>query len=193
MVQFLDPPYLMDSEHWQQNYYSVGFSESDHQRLAERPRHTSQPWVMTLGDHYRVWETYGGWTTIRPIAPRMLLLRPPAAPFAIASKERCPGNRRECAQTPNEKSMKDYERHDRSVWVQPADHKIVGACLAAARRRANLTQAELAARLDKPQSFASHYERCQRRIDLLEFLVIVRALGADPLEVFAEIAKATDG
>jgi len=65
--------------------------------------------------------------------------------------------------------------------------------LAAARRRAGLTQAELPARLDKPQSFISDYERGQRRIDLLEFLVISRALSADPLDIFAEIVKATDG
>jgi DNA adenine methylase len=79
IVQFPDPPYLMDSEHWQQNYYSVGFGDEDHQRLAERLRHTSQRWVMTLGDHYRVWEIYSGWATITPIAPRMLLLKPAAA------------------------------------------------------------------------------------------------------------------
>jgi site-specific DNA-adenine methylase len=83
VAQFLDPPYLMDSEHWQQNYYNVGFNENDHQRLAERLRHTCQQWVLTLGDHYRVWEMYG-WATITPIAPRILLLKPPAAPFAAS-------------------------------------------------------------------------------------------------------------
>ena len=76
IVQFLDPPYLMDSEHWEQNYYGIEFRESDHQRLTKRLRHTSQRWAMTLGDHYRVWEMYGGWAEITPIAPRMLLLEP---------------------------------------------------------------------------------------------------------------------
>jgi DNA adenine methylase len=86
IAQFLDPPYLMDSEHWQQNYYSVGFSENDHQRLAERLRHTSQQWVLTLGDHYRVWDLYG-WGTITPIAPRILLLKPPTSSEMEAEHE----------------------------------------------------------------------------------------------------------
>jgi transcriptional regulator with XRE-family HTH domain len=65
--------------------------------------------------------------------------------------------------------------------------------LADARRRANLTQQELAKRLGKPQSFVSDYERGQRRIDLMEFLIIARALGADPGEIFRAIADAASG
>jgi transcriptional regulator with XRE-family HTH domain len=64
----------------------------------------------------------------------------------------------------------------------------VGSALAAARHRSNLTQDELAARLQKPQSFISDFERGQRRIDLAEFIVIARALDADPVEVFTQIA-----
>jgi hypothetical protein len=33
----------------------------------------------------------------------------------------------------------------------------------------------------------SAIEAGMRRVDLVEFLVIVRALGADPVEIFAEI------
>jgi transcriptional regulator with XRE-family HTH domain len=47
----------------------------------------------------------------------------------------------------------------------------------------------LAARLGKPQSFVSEYERGQRRVDVVELLVISRVLSVDPLELFAEIAK----
>lgn len=75
------------------------------------------------------------------------------------------------------------------MWVEPRDHKIVGEILAAARRRANLTQDELAARLQKPQSFVSAFEAGKRRVDIAEFLLIVRTLGADPVEVFAEIVR----
>ena len=75
------------------------------------------------------------------------------------------------------------------MWVEAGHYMVVGACLAAARRRANVTQQELAARLDKPQSFVSEYERGQRRVDVVELLVISRALGLEPLVVFAEIAK----
>jgi transcriptional regulator with XRE-family HTH domain len=76
------------------------------------------------------------------------------------------------------------------VWVQPQEHKIIGACSADARRRANLTQQELAKRLDKPQSFVSAYERGQRRIDLAEFLVIAQALKGNPQEIFGAILQA---
>jgi transcriptional regulator with XRE-family HTH domain len=74
-------------------------------------------------------------------------------------------------------------------WVQPEHHQIVGATLMAARRRANLTQVELAARLDKPQSFISALEAGKRRVDVIEFLLIAQTLGANPVEVFAGIAR----
>ena len=75
------------------------------------------------------------------------------------------------------------------MWIEAEHYRVVGACLAAARRRANVTQDELAAMLSKPQSFVSEYERGQRRVDVIELLVIARALGADPLDLFAEIAR----
>ena len=76
-----------------------------------------------------------------------------------------------------------------ALWVEPEHYKIVGACLAAARRQANITQQELAARLGKPQSFVSEYARGQRRVDVIELQVISGALGVDLLELFAEIAR----
>jgi transcriptional regulator with XRE-family HTH domain len=75
------------------------------------------------------------------------------------------------------------------LWIEAAHYRAVGACLAVARRQANINQQELAATLGKPQSFVSEYERGQRRVDVVEFLVIARALGADPLDLFAEIAR----
>ena len=74
-------------------------------------------------------------------------------------------------------------------WVQPEHYQIVGATLTAARRRAKLTQVELAARLGKPQSFVSEYENGGRRVDVIEFLLIARTWGADPLEIFSEIVR----
>jgi transcriptional regulator with XRE-family HTH domain len=73
------------------------------------------------------------------------------------------------------------------VWVQPREYKHVGAALAAARDRAGLTQQQLARLLRKPQSFVSNYERGQRRIDVLELLRIVEALGGDARSVFMDI------
>jgi transcriptional regulator with XRE-family HTH domain len=79
------------------------------------------------------------------------------------------------------------------VWVQPKEHQIVGAALAAARSRAAVTQAQLARILRKPQSFVSNYERGQRRLDVLELLRIVDALRADPRKVFDAILAAKRG
>jgi transcriptional regulator with XRE-family HTH domain len=74
-------------------------------------------------------------------------------------------------------------------WIPPEHHQVVGAALAAARRKANMTQVELARRLGKPQSVVSGYEAGKRRVDVVEFLLIVRTIGADPVEVFAEIVR----
>ena len=73
------------------------------------------------------------------------------------------------------------------MWVSPSDHKIIGNFLADVRRGANVTQIELAGRLDKPQSFVSSYERGQRRIDFLEFGQVMVALGRDPEAVGREV------
>jgi transcriptional regulator with XRE-family HTH domain len=74
-----------------------------------------------------------------------------------------------------------------NVWVTPRQHALVGKCLAAARKRAKLTQVDLAKRLGKAQSFVSSYEAGQRRIDIMEFFLIIEALHADPRVVFGEI------
>jgi transcriptional regulator with XRE-family HTH domain len=50
---------------------------------------------------------------------------------------------------------------------------------------AGLTQRTLAARLKKPQSFVAKYEGGERRLDVVEFIRIARALDADPLKLLA--------
>jgi transcriptional regulator with XRE-family HTH domain len=57
----------------------------------------------------------------------------------------------------------------------------------AARRRSGLTQAELAAKVGKDQTFISLIERSQRRVDVLEFIALARAMGEDPQRLFAEV------
>lgn len=61
--------------------------------------------------------------------------------------------------------------------------------LVAARKAAGMRQQDLAQRLGKPQSFISRIEGGQRRVDVLEFYAIARAMKADPAELFAGIAK----
>jgi transcriptional regulator with XRE-family HTH domain len=56
-----------------------------------------------------------------------------------------------------------------------------------ARKAAGLTQQALAARLKKPQSFVAKYEGGERRLDVVEFIAISRALGADPLKLMTRL------
>ncbi|MBZ5620655.1 MAG: helix-turn-helix domain-containing protein [Acidobacteriia bacterium] len=60
-------------------------------------------------------------------------------------------------------------------------HKRLQELLVQARKQANLTQAELSSRLKRPQSFVSKYERGERRLDVVEFGEVAKALGIDPL------------
>jgi len=48
-----------------------------------------------------------------------------------------------------------------------------------ARAGAGLTQVEVAERLSRPQSFVSKYENGERRLDVIEFLQVTRAIGVD--------------
>jgi transcriptional regulator with XRE-family HTH domain len=61
--------------------------------------------------------------------------------------------------------------------------------LVATRKNAGVTQVELAERLDKPQQFISKIENGDRRVDLIEFVAICRALRVDPKDVFAAVLR----
>jgi len=66
-------------------------------------------------------------------------------------------------------------------------NRVVVEELIAARKAAGLRQQDLAERLGKPQSFISRIEGGQRRVDILEFYAIARAMKADPAELFGTI------
>lgn len=73
------------------------------------------------------------------------------------------------------------------MWAETKKYKIAGALLTAARQHAGLTQAQLASRIKKPQSFVSSLENGQRRLDVVEFIVLADALKVDPKRLFAQI------
>jgi transcriptional regulator with XRE-family HTH domain len=60
------------------------------------------------------------------------------------------------------------------------------ALLVAVRKKADIRQQALAKKLGKPQSFVAKYEGGERRIDLVEFIAIVRALRGDPVKLFRD-------
>jgi transcriptional regulator with XRE-family HTH domain len=70
--------------------------------------------------------------------------------------------------------------------VHSSDQAAFCALMVAARKQAGPTQHELARRLKKFQSFVAKYEGGERRIDVVEFVTIVRAIGSDPIKLLRE-------
>jgi transcriptional regulator with XRE-family HTH domain len=58
--------------------------------------------------------------------------------------------------------------------------------LAVVRENAGIRQRELAKKLGRPQSFVAKYEGGERRLDVIEFIAIARALGADPIKLLRD-------
>jgi transcriptional regulator with XRE-family HTH domain len=56
-----------------------------------------------------------------------------------------------------------------------------------ARKAGGLTQMQLAEKLGRPQSFVSKYERGERRLDVVEFLEVARAIAIDPFRLLKEL------
>jgi transcriptional regulator with XRE-family HTH domain len=73
--------------------------------------------------------------------------------------------------------------------VARGPNKTLSVVLAAARTEAGLTQADVAKRLKRPQSFVSKYEQGERRLDVAEFVQVCRAIGIDPVPVLLAISK----
>lgn len=69
-------------------------------------------------------------------------------------------------------------------------YSIFLGALVGARRSAGLTQAELASRLGKPQSFVSKIENGERRVDLIELVAILRAMSLNEIAFIAAVVDA---
>lgn len=67
-------------------------------------------------------------------------------------------------------------------------HRNLCAALVEARKGAQLSQHELARRLGRSQSFVAKIEVGERRVDVLEFIEIARALNRDPAELLSHFA-----
>jgi transcriptional regulator with XRE-family HTH domain len=65
------------------------------------------------------------------------------------------------------------------------------AMLVAVREAADIRQHALAKKLGRPQSFVAKYEGGERRLDVIEFIAIARALGADPVKLLRDFVAET--
>lgn len=73
--------------------------------------------------------------------------------------------------------------------LKSPDYARLIAMLVAIREAADIRQHTLAKKLGRPQSFVAKYEGGERRLDVVEFITIVQALGADPVKIFRDFAN----
>jgi transcriptional regulator with XRE-family HTH domain len=75
--------------------------------------------------------------------------------------------------------------------LRSAEHRALCSLLIAERRKAGLKQADVAERLGKPQSYVAKYEGGERRLDVVEFIRVAVALGADPSRLLRALVHQT--
>lgn len=75
----------------------------------------------------------------------------------------------------------------RSVFTK--DYRVFLRRLRAARKRAGLTQKQLAERLHQTQSFISKCERGERRLDVVELHDFCRAMGVSLSKFMNQLTK----
>lgn len=64
--------------------------------------------------------------------------------------------------------------------IYDEEYRVLISALKLARQVASMTQQDVADKLGRPQSFVAKVEGCERRLDVVEFLHMCRAIGADP-------------
>lgn len=76
------------------------------------------------------------------------------------------------------------------AWVVSPDYRRAIDTIRAVREAAGLSQREVARRLGKPVSFVNKIELLERRLDIVEFVVLARALGVDPHVLLDDVLPA---
>lgn len=71
--------------------------------------------------------------------------------------------------------------------LHTAAHRELVAAAKAMRQAAGLTQRELAERLGREQNFVARVETGQRRIDLVEWVMLCRACEVEPVKQISEL------
>ncbi|WP_417839893.1 helix-turn-helix domain-containing protein [Tritonibacter scottomollicae] len=74
-----------------------------------------------------------------------------------------------------------------SNTIHSKGQEVLCQVLVEARKTAGLSQAELAKKLNCHQSMVARVESGQRRIDVVELIVIARAIGVETREILAAV------
>ena len=72
--------------------------------------------------------------------------------------------------------------------LQSPPYKKLRRLLSEARVQADLTQLQVAERMQRPQSFVSKYEGGERHLDVIEFVNICAAIGVSPAGIIEVLA-----
>lgn len=64
--------------------------------------------------------------------------------------------------------------------------------LISARKDRKVWQTDIAAKMKKPQSFVSKYENYERRLDMVEFVDVCRAIGVSPVTIMMQAGLIDD-
>lgn len=76
--------------------------------------------------------------------------------------------------------------------IRSTGHAALCEALIDARKAAGLTQAGMAERLKCHQSLVARIESGERRIDVVELVVLARAIGVMPSMLLEQVADATE-
>ena len=76
-----------------------------------------------------------------------------------------------------------------SKSIHSPEHIKLRELLIAARKKAGLTQQQVAERLGRPQSFVAKYEGGERRLDVLELIQIAQVLGKSPQKLVGALVR----
>jgi transcriptional regulator with XRE-family HTH domain len=72
------------------------------------------------------------------------------------------------------------------------DYQRVLEALLAARKERGVSQVMIAEALGKPQSYVSKTESGERRLDIIEFVAVCRAIGVSPVKVLRQAGVVTE-
>lgn len=76
--------------------------------------------------------------------------------------------------------------------IRSSGHEALCGALIAARKAAGMTQSDLAKKLKCHQSFVARIESGDRRIDVIEMIVLARAIGTDTARLLTIAEEETE-